>query len=304
MSTAVSVASLLRAKPNSSITDYDPDATPGYPGKGKEDGPALTAKIGDRLSELQERLYAEGKGDGPDRSVLVVLQGMDTSGKGGTVRHVFGLVDPQGLLLHAFKQPTKEELSHDFLWRIRQHLPSRGLIGIFDRSQYEDVLVVRVDELVEPAIWEPRYEAINDFEKSLADSGMKIIKCFLNISADEQKGRLLERLADPSKHWKYSHGDVKVRAKWNAYMEAYEDALNNCNTDAAPWYVIPANKKWYRDWAVATLLLEALEEMNPQWPAGDFDVEAEIVAVNESLPVADVSSDDSKVSKDKKAKKK
>lgn len=286
MSAHASLASLLRAKPHASITDYDPDATPGYPDKDKDEADEAVAALGDKLSELQERLYAEGKGDGPDRSILVVLQGMDTSGKGGTVRHVFGLVDPQGLAVHAFKQPSKEELSHPFLWRIRQHLPSRGMIGIFDRSQYEDVLVVRVDHLVPASVWARRYATINAFEESLAASGVKIIKCFLNISADEQKGRLLERLADPSKHWKYSPGDVKVRAKWEAYMAAYEDVLNKCNTDAAPWYVIPSNKKWYRNWAVATLLLEALEELNPAWPAGDFDVEAEIAAVNESLPGA------------------
>ena len=267
------------------MADLDPGATPGFPGKSKADVVDLTAELAPTLSDWQEKLYAENKEpDTAQRSILVVLQGLDTSGKGGILRHVFGLVDPQGLKIHAFKQPTPEELSHDFLWRIRQQLPPRGMIGIFDRSQYEDVLVVRVNELVEPAVWQQRFDAINEFEASLAASGTTIIKCFLNMSPDEQKRRLLERLENPAKYWKYSHGDVEVRSRWDDYMVAYQDVLNRCNTDVAPWYVVPSDRKWYRNWAVATLLLEHLEDMSPQWPHAEFVVEDEIVAVKNSLP--------------------
>ncbi|MDR0488870.1 MAG: polyphosphate kinase 2 family protein [Propionibacteriaceae bacterium] len=274
----------LRADPDLYLGGIHPDDTPGYPGKGKKDAPALTAALGTILSAWQERLYAESKvKESPDRNVLVILQGMDTSGKSGVVRHVFGLVDPQGIKIHAFKQPTKEELEHDFLWRIRRQVPGPGMIGIFDRSQYEDVLVVRVDGLVEPHVWENRFEAINEFELDLARSGTKLIKCFLHITPQEQQARLLDRLSDSTKHWKYSPGDVAARSQWNEYMEAYNDLLVRCSTDVAPWYVIPANNKWYRNWAVASLLLEHLQEMAPQWPEADFDVAEQIAAVSNSL---------------------
>jgi len=267
------------------MADLDPDSTPGYPGGGKDAAAALTANLGVELSDWQEKLYAENKEDDtPHRNVLVILQGLDTSGKGGIIRHVFGLVDPQGLTIHAFKQPSPEELAHDFLWRIRREVPGRGMIGIFDRSQYEDVLVVRVDSLVAEDVWQRRYDQINDFEAELASQGTSIIKCFLNISPDEQKRRLLERVENPAKHWKYSSGDVSVRHKWWDYMRAYEDVLNRCNTQVAPWYVIPSDKKWYRNWAVATLLLEHLEEMAPAWPAGHFVVADEIASIEASLP--------------------
>ena len=276
---------LLKAPAQVRMADLDPDATTGYPGRGKEDAPSLTAKLGLELSDWQEKLYAENKEDDtPRRNVLVILQGLDTSGKGGIIRHVFGLVDPQGLAIHAFKQPSAEELAHDFLWRIAREVPERGMIGIFDRSQYEDVLVVRVDSLVAPDVWEKRYDQINDFEAELASQGTSIIKCFLNISPDEQKRRLLERVENPDKHWKYSHGDVDVRRKWWDYMQAYEDVLNRCNTDVAPWYVIPSNKKWYRNWAVATLLLEQLRDLAPAWPKGDFIVPDEVASIEASLP--------------------
>jgi len=276
---------LLKAPRHMTMADCDPDATTGYPGQGKDDAPALTAKLGLELSDWQEKLYAENKEDDtPRRNVLVILQGLDTSGKGGIIRHVFGLVDPQGLTIHAFKQPSAEELAHDFLWRIAREVPERGMIGIFDRSQYEDVLVVRVDGLVTPDVWEKRYDQINDFEAELASQGTSIIKCFLNISPDEQKRRLLERVENPTKHWKYSRTDVNVRRKWGDYMHAYEDVLNRCNTEIAPWYVIPSNKKWYRNWAVATLLLEQLRDMAPTWPKGDFIVPDEIASIESSLP--------------------
>ncbi|MDR2973185.1 MAG: polyphosphate kinase 2 family protein [Propionibacteriaceae bacterium] len=266
------------------MSDLDPGATPGYPGRGKVDAPRLTAQLAPALSDWQERLYAESRDESlPSRSVLVVLQGMDTSGKGGTIRHVFGLVDPQGLSMHAFKQPSPEELSHDFLWRIRQHLPQRGMIGIFDRSHYEDVLIARVDGLVGQSEWEKRYDLINQFEAELAQSGTTIIKCFLHISPDEQKKRLLERLEDPDKYWKYSSGDVVVRRKWDLYQSAYQDMLDRCSTGIAPWYVIPSDRKWYRNWAVAVLLLAHLRAMRPVWPKAEFDVAHEIAEVENSL---------------------
>ena len=275
---------LLKAPHQVAMADLDPDATPGYPGSGKDDAASLTAKLGLELSDWQEKLYAENKEDDtPHRNVLVILQGLDTSGKGGIIRHVFGLVDPQGLTIHAFKQPSQEELAHDFLWRIARETPCRGMIGIFDRSQYEDVLVVRVDGLVPPDVWQARFDQINDFEAELASQGTSIIKCFLNISPDEQKRRLLERVENPAKHWKYSRADVGVRRKWWDYMRAYEDVLNRCNTEVAPWYVIPSDKKWYRNWAVATLLLEHLRDMAPAWPKGDFVVPDEVASIESSL---------------------
>lgn len=251
----------------------DPKATPGFPGKDKKDAPALQAALAPRLSDLQERLYADGRSDPEQaRRVLVILQGLDTAGKGGVIRHAIGMVDPQGVQLHAFKAPTAEERKHDFLWRIRKYLPDPGMIGIYDRSQYEDVLIARVDELVPRKEWEQRYDQINEFEKQLADEGITVIKCFLNISRDKQGERLAERLADPAKYWKYNPSDLETRAKWGQYMEAYADALGRCNTEYAPWFVIPSDRKWYRNWAVTQLLTEHLEAMALEWPAADFDV--------------------------------
>ncbi len=279
------LSDLLRVKPGTTValSDYDTAATPGYPGKGKADAPTLTLAQGSAISELQERLYAAGKGD-PDhaKNVLVVLQGMDTSGKGGVIRHVFGMMDPQGIALRAFKAPTAEERAHDFLWRITNALPGKGMIGIFDRSQYEDVLIVRVESLVPQDVWEARYDQINAWEADVAASGTTIIKCFLHVGFDEQKSRLQARLADPAKYWKYNPGDVDVRKKWPAYQEAYEAALTRCSTELAPWYVVPADRKWYRNWAVATLLHEHLTDLNPQWPAATFDVAAEQARVDAS----------------------
>jgi len=258
------------------LADFDPAGTPGYPGKGKKDAPARTVTLGPVLSQLQERLYANGKND-PDRAarVLLVLQGMDTSGKGGVIRHVIGMVDPQGVTLKAFKVPTEEERQHDFLWRIRNALPGPGMLGIFDRSHYEDVLVVRVNGIVSPEECDARYDQINAFEAELAASGVTIVKCMLHVSKAEQKKRLTARLASVAKYWKYNPGDVDVRTKWDAYQEAYEIALTRCNTAVAPWYVIPCDRKWYRDWAIAELLREKLEGLDLRWPAATFDVAAE-----------------------------
>jgi PPK2 family polyphosphate:nucleotide phosphotransferase len=252
------------------LASYDADSTPGFDGD-KGDGKEALEDLADPLSDLQERLFAEGFSGGR-RSVLLVLQGMDTSGKGGIVRHAAGLVDPQGLRIKSFKAPTAEDLSHDFLWRVNKELPAAGQIGIFDRSHYEDVLVVRVHGLVSPDRVESRYQAINDFERRLVDEGTVVVKCFLHISSDKQQERLLERLDNPDKHWKFNPGDVDERALWPAYQQAYEIALERCNTEEAPWVLIPADRKWYRNWAVAEILHETLAGMDLQWPAADFDV--------------------------------
>ena len=270
-STEKTVSEALRLAPGKvDLSDHDARATPLFD-CGKKDGKKALTKLGDPLADLQERLFAEGISGGR-RSVLLVLQGMDTSGKGGIVRHAAGLVDPQGLSIKSFKAPTSEELAHDFLWRITRALPAAGQIGIFDRSHYEDVLIARVHGLVDTELLESRYEAINDFERRLVDEGTVVVKCFLHISAEKQQERLLERLDDPHKHWKFNPGDVDERALWPSYQHAYEIALERCNTDHAPWHVIPADRKWYRNLAVGTMLHETLEAMDLGWPDADFDV--------------------------------
>ena len=197
---------------------------------------------------------------------------MDTSGKGGIMRHVVGAADPQGVEITAFKAPTAQERAHPFLWRIRKALPEPGIIGVFDRSQYEDVLIVRVHDLVPRAQWSRRYAQINNFEASVAATGTTIVKVMLDISKDEQKARLAARLADPAKHWKFNPGDLDERAHWDDYQAAYQAAIDKCSTDVAPWYVVPADRKWYARLAVMNLLLHALQQLDPQWPAADFDV--------------------------------
>ncbi|MGC4941593.1 PPK2 family polyphosphate kinase [Kribbella sp. DT2] len=255
------------------LSAYDTRATTGFEGS-KDDGKLKLEELGAEVSDWQERLFAEGR-KGGNRSVLLVLQGMDTSGKGGVIRHGAGLMDPQGLRITSFKAPTPAEKRRGFLWRIRQALPGPGMIGIFDRSHYEDVLIARVRNLVAPPVWNRRYDQINEFEAELAESGVTILKCFLHISADQQKERLEARLDDPTKYWKYNPGDIDERELWPAYAEAYQAALEKCNGSSAPWYVIPSDRKWYRNWAVTTLLLETLRDLNPEWPAADFDVEGE-----------------------------
>lgn len=255
------------------LADFDPRSTPAFDGDKAAGQEALAARAGE-ISEYQERLYAESKGGG-NRSLLLVVQGMDTSGKGGIMRHVVGQMDPQGVAYTAFKAPTAEEKKHPFLWRIRNALPSPGQIGVFDRSQYEDVLIVRVRELVPRSVWSRRYSQINDFEAKVADSGTTIIKVMLHISSDEQKARLTERLDRPDKHWKFNPGDIEERKLWPAYQEAYQAVLDKTSTDVAPWFVVPADRKWYARLAVQNLVLEHLERMDPQWPPADFDVAAE-----------------------------
>ncbi|MFG2876993.1 PPK2 family polyphosphate kinase [Streptomyces sp. NPDC048337] len=250
---------------------FDPRAIPAGPAD-KAAGVAATAALADRLASLQERLYAASTA-GDRRRILLVLQGTDTSGKGGTVKHVIGLFNPAGCRIKAFKAPTPEERDHPFLWRIEKALPQPGEIGIFDRSHYEDVLIARVRELVPRSRLGRRYAQINRFEQSLAEDGVTLVKVFLHISYERQRARLLERLDNPDKHWKFNAGDIEERSMWPAYQEAYELALERCSTDAAPWFIVPSDRKWYRDWAVSRLLLEHLEDIDPRYPKGDFDVE-------------------------------
>ena len=265
-----SLTEVLRVGPEFSLAKLDPASTPGFSGD-EDDATPLMESMQEAIGELQERLYAEGKAGGA-RSFLLVIQGMDTSGKGGIMRHVVGAFDPQGVDLTSFKAPTKEERAHPFLWRIRNALPTAGRIGVFDRSQYEDVLIVRVHDLVPRAQWARRYGQINAFERSVAAGGTTIVKVMLHISKDEQKARLGERLARPDKYWKFNPGDIDERGHWAAYQEAYEAALTKCSTDDAPWFVVPADNKWYDRYAVTRLVLEALQGMDPQWPAATFDV--------------------------------
>ncbi|GAA2865837.1 PPK2 family polyphosphate kinase [Microbacterium arabinogalactanolyticum] len=256
------------------LEDVDAGSTPGFDG-GKKQGAKELAARREVLGELQERLFAESRAGIATDAVLLVLQAMDTAGKGGIVRHVVGGVDPQGIELVAFKAPTDEELAHDFLWRVESRLPQPGFIGVFDRSHYEDVLIGRVRRLGSEEEIERRYGAIADFERRVAASGIRIVKVMLHISPDEQKARLMERLDRPDKHWKYNPGDVDERLRWGDYMAAYQTAFERTSSAEAPWHVIPANHKWYARLAVQELLIAALEDIDPQWPAADFDVEAE-----------------------------
>ncbi|OZB81104.1 polyphosphate kinase 2 family protein [Microbacterium sp. 13-71-7] len=265
---------VLRVTP-AGLSGVDPDATPGYQGK-KADGAESLASGLAALGDLQERLFARSAVGEAQAGVLLVLQAMDSAGKGGIVRHVVGGVDPQGIELAAFKAPTAEELQHDFLWRVEKRLPAEGKIGVFDRSHYEDVLIGRVRALAPAEEIERRYRAIVDFEKRVADSGTRIIKVMLHISRDEQKQRLMERLERPEKHWKFNPGDTDERLLWDDYMAAYDTVFARTSTDDAPWFVIPANRKWYARLAVQELLLAALEDIDPQWPVADYDVAAEM----------------------------
>lgn len=271
MSTVIS--DLLRVGLGGASVDLsaiDPASTPGAI-DGKTAAKEELEAVGAPLAVLQEQLYAEGRTDGT-RRVLVVLQGMDTSGKGGAVKHVAGLMNPAGLRITGFGPPTAVERKHDFLWRIEKGLPPSGLIGFFDRSHYEDVLIVRVHDLVPKSEWATRYNRINAWEADLAGKGVVLLKVMLHISHEEQKRRLLARLADPSKHWKVNPSDIDEREHWDAYQEAYGVALRRCSTGVAPWHVIPANRKWYRNWALSHLLLETLQRMDLRWPSPPLDL--------------------------------
>jgi PPK2 family polyphosphate:nucleotide phosphotransferase len=267
----MSISELLRLPAGPvDLTTIDTHGKPGFDG-GKTEGKKALAKLGSELAELQEKLFANGY-TGSRQRVLVVLQGMDTSGKGGVLSHTVGMLEVSGLTLKSFKRPTDEELAHDFLWRVEQALPGPGGIGIFDRSHYEDVLAAKVHELAEPAEIERRYGAINEFEKRLTDTGTTVIKGMLHISSDEQRARLLARLDDPTKQWKFKPGDVDERALWDDYQAAYTAALERCNTANAPWFVVPSDRKWYKNWAIAQLLLESLRALDLDWPEPSYDV--------------------------------
>ncbi len=257
-----------------SLWTHEPHTILRFRAGDKNDAPKILAERSGRFADLQEMLYANGK-EGDHRSVLLVLQGMDTAGKGGIVTHVVGAGNPMGIRYTSFGKPTAEERAHHFLWRINKALPAAGQIGVFDRSHYEDVLVVRVHGLVPPDEVEGRYAEINTFESELVESGVTIVKVAMFVSPDEQKRRLAERLDRPDKFWKYNPGDLDERKLWPAYQEAYQLVLDRTSTDHAPWYVVPCNKKWYSRLAVTELLIEALKDMNLSWPPPDFDVEAE-----------------------------
>lgn len=257
----------LRPAPRTKIhlADYAPDYTGGL---NKKKTLEDTEKMHDRLGILQEMLYAQKK-----QSVLVVLQAMDAGGKDGVLRKVFTHLNPAGIHISSFKTPTEEELAHDFLWRIHKQTPSKGYIGVFNRSHYEDVLVVRVNKIVPPDVWRKRYTHINAFEQLLADSGTRILKFFLHISKEEQKDRLMDRLQDPNEQWKFSAADIPVREKWVDYMQAYEDMISQCNTEAAPWHIVPGNHKWYRNYVITRTLIETLESMNLAYPPAEKGLE-------------------------------
>lgn len=239
------------------LGDVDPDANGGL---NKDEGKAAFAELNATLDVMQEQLYAAGK-----HALLLILQGMDTAGKDGAIRNVMLNLNPQGCRVESFKVPTEEELAHDFLWRVHKVVPGKGMVGVFNRSHYEDVLVVRVHSLVPEKVWRARYDQINAFERLLADTGVVIVKCFLHISKEEQEERLLAREQDVEKAWKLSAGDWRERERWGDYMDAYEEALSRCSTEYAPWYVIPANRKWYRDLAISEVLVETLKPYRDDW---------------------------------------
>jgi PPK2 family polyphosphate:nucleotide phosphotransferase len=270
--------------PPVALSRLDPRGTPLAPGS-KEHTREVALADGLRLAELQERLYAEGVAGGR-RRVLLVLQGMDTSGKGGVVRHVVGAVQPQGVRYTAFKRPTPEELRHSFLWRVRRAVPGPGMLGVFDRSHYEDVLAGAVRGVVTPEVVERRQREIVRFERQLADEGVTQVKVFLHLSPWEQKERLLARLDDSAKQWKFDPGDIDDRALWPAYQRAYEQVLERTDTDAAPWYVVPADRKWYRNWAVGRLLLETLADLHPRLPEPSYDVVEQRDRLIEEHPIS------------------
>ncbi len=277
----------LRIGPGFSLADFDPSSTPGWHGD-KHDAADQMAKRGKDLERLQEQLFAAGK-EGDKRSVLLVLQGMDSAGKGGIVSHVVGLVNPQGVRITGFGVPTEEEKKHHYLWRIRNALPSPGHIGVFDRSHFEQVLVVRVHNLVPREEWEKHYDELNAFEEEVRAAGTTIVKCALIISPKEQLRRLEARLDDETKHWKYNPNDLDERGLWNEYRAAYQEMFDRCSPASAPWYSIPANRKWYARLAVTEILTQALEGLGLEWPAVPFDVDAQrsrIAALNPRVPEA------------------
>jgi PPK2 family polyphosphate:nucleotide phosphotransferase len=270
MTHARGIEPLLRAGDGFELSKVDTSSTPGFDG-GKKEGEKSLAAGAANLAELQEMLYANGL-LGDRRRILLVLQAMDTAGKGGIVGHVVGSVNPYGVHITSFKAPTDEEKSHDFLWRIRKQLPTAGMLGVFDRSHYEDVLVHRVRHFSTPEVVEARYGEIVDFENELSADGTTVIKVMLHISNAEQKKRLEARLGDPTKQWKFNPADIDDRLLWNEFMQAYQIAITRTSTEQAPWYVIPADHKWYARLAVQQLLVDALRDLRQDWPAPDYDL--------------------------------
>ncbi len=266
---------VLRFRPGDNVGDFDTNSTPGFSGE-KDDAPAIQDERNERYAELQEMLYANSRNDeGARRAVLLILQGMDTAGKGGIVKHVVGAGNPQGLRYTSFGVPTEEERQHHYLWRISRAVPPFGIIGVFDRSHYEDVLIVRVHNLVPPDVWNGRYDEINAFERELVDEGVTLVKVGMFVSLDEQKQRLAARLERSDKYWKYNPRDLDERKLWPQYQDAYQAVLDRTSTDYAPWYVVPCDKKWYARLAVTELLIGALEDIDLSWPPADFDVKSE-----------------------------
>ena len=253
------------------LSNWDPNDTGDFTG-GKDEGLAEIAKLDKKLAELQELLYA-----GHQHKVLIVLQAMDTGGKDGTISHVFDGVDPQGVRVASFKVPTPVELDHDYLWRVHNVTPGKGEMVIFNRSHYEDVLVVRVHNYVPPEVWEKRFDQINQFERFLADTGTTILKFYLHIDRDEQKARLQARLDDPAKRWKFRLGDLEERKLWSDYMQAYEDVLSRTSTVVAPWFIVPANRKWYRDLVVSSVLVDALKSLEMKFPEPEEKLDGVVV---------------------------
>ena len=267
----VNLRDVLRVAPGSTVdlAGIDPSDTHGY----RKDGAAAELERGlARLHDLQERIWAEQR-----HKVLVVLQGIDAAGKGGTIEHVMGAMNPAGCPVTSFKVPTEPELAHDYLWRVHAGTPGRGEIAVFDRSHYEDVLIVRVHDLVSKSVWSRRYDQINDFERLLAEEGTTIVKFFLYIDKDEQRERFQARLDEPDKRWKFRLGDLDERKRWNEYIEAFEEALSRCSTEVAPWYVVPANRKWFRNLAVADILADTLESLDPKYPEPTEDLSGVVI---------------------------
>ena len=262
----------VKPKTKVKLSEWDPDDTGDFKG-GKTEGLAQVEKLNDALEELQELLYAEHK-----HKVLVILQAMDTGGKDGAIRRVFDGVNPVGVRVASFKAPTSEELDHDYLWRVHKHVPGNGEIVIFNRSHYEDVLIVRVHDMVPPKVWSKRYDQINEFERILAENGTTILKFYLHISMDEQKERLQARLDDPTKHWKFHRADLDERKRWPDYIQAYEDMLTKTSTEYAPWYIVPANRKWFRDLVISSVLVDTLEGLKMKYPEPEENLDQVVIS--------------------------
>ncbi len=262
---------LVKPEDKVKLSEWDPNDTGDFKG-GKKEGLAELEKLNDKLESLQELLFAEHK-----HKVLVVLQAMDTGGKDGVIRRVFDGVNPAGVRVVSFKAPTAEELDHDYLWRVHKGVPGKGEMVIFNRSHYEDVLVVRVHNLVPPEVWGRRFDQINEFERLLAENGTTILKFYLHIDLDEQKARLQARLDDPTKRWKFRLGDLEERKKWNDYMQAYEDVLSKNSTEHAPWYIVPANRKWFRDLFITSVLVDTLESLKMKYPESEENLDGVVI---------------------------